>query len=67
MFFIYLEASPISEILFAISLAFFVASLFISLLEIRLSTKALEMELSNMEDLKNPSIVEYIKKRFDKE
>ncbi len=67
MFFIYLEASPISEILFAISLAFFVASLFISLLEIRLSTKALEMELSDMEDLKNPSIVQYIKKRFDKE
>lgn len=67
MFFIYLKISLIAEILFAISLVFFIASLFMSLIEIRLSTKALEMELSDMEDLKDPSIVQYIKNRFDKE
>lgn len=38
-----------------------------SLIEIRLSTKALEMELSDMEDLKDPSIVQYIKNKFDTE
>lgn len=67
MFFIYLQLYLLSEILFGISLAFFIASLFMSLVEIQLSTRALELELSDMEDLSNPSIVQYIKKKFDKE
>ena len=66
MFFIYIEKELIAEILFAISLLFFSASLFMSLIEIQLSTKALEYELSDME-LKDPSIVQYIKNKFDKE
>jgi hypothetical protein len=65
MFFIYLEKEIAAEILFAISLIFFIASLFMSLIEIRLSTRALEFELSDME-LNDPSLVQYIKKKFDK-
>jgi len=67
MFFIYIKKSTISEILFALSLLFFMISLFISLLEIQLSTKALELELSDMEDIKDPSISGYIKKKFKKD
>ncbi|WP_443939364.1 DUF2721 domain-containing protein [Pedobacter sp. MW01-1-1] len=66
MFFIYLEKNSMAEILFALSLLFFTISLIISLLEIQLSTKALEFELSDMEDIKDPSIGRYIKKQFKK-
>jgi hypothetical protein len=37
------------------------------LVEIRLSTKALELELSDMEGLEDPSVMEYIKKRFERD
>ena len=66
MFFIYLEKEVVAEILFAISLLFFIASLFLSLIEIQLSTKALEFALSDME-LKDASLVQYIKNKFDKD
>jgi hypothetical protein len=65
MFFVYLEKGLAAEILFALSLLFFSASLLLSLIEIQLSTKALEFELSDME-LNDPSLVQYIKKKFDK-
>jgi hypothetical protein len=32
-----------------------------------LSTKALELELSDMEGLEDPSVMEYIKKRFERD
>lgn len=67
MFFIYIGHEFIAEIAFATSLIFFVASLFTSLIEIQLSTKALEFELSDMEDMEDPSIVRYIKNKFDKD
>ena len=35
--------------------------------KIQLSTKALELELSDMEGLEDPSVIEYIKKKFGKE
>ena len=63
MFFIYLEKEITSEILFAISLLFFIASLFMSLVEIQQSTKSLDLELSDME-LKDGSLVDYIKNKF---
>ncbi len=66
MFFIYIGNELTAEVLFAISLLFFIASLFTSLLEIILSTKALEYELSDME-LQDPSLVRYIKNKFDKD
>lgn len=65
MYFIYIGQEFTGEIFFALSLMLFTASLFISLIEIQLSTKALELELSDME-LNDPSLVQYIKKKFDK-
>lgn len=67
MYLIYIEAMPIAHIVFAISLLTFSASLALSLLEIQLSTKALELELSDMEGLEDPSMMEYFKKKFEKD
>jgi hypothetical protein len=38
----------------------------VSLIEINLSTKAIELELSDMDGLEDPSVIEYLKKKFDK-
>src|SRR5689334_21324841 len=51
MFSIYKDWSKASEYLFALSLLSLLTSLVISLVEIFLSTKALELELSDMEEL----------------
>ena len=51
MFSIYKDWPTASEYLFALSLLSLLVSLVISLVEIFLSTKALELELSDMEDL----------------
>jgi hypothetical protein len=50
---------------FAFSLFIFAASLALSFLEIQLSTRAIELELSDIEGLENPSVIEYIKKKFE--
>lgn len=49
MYCIFMNWADASYIIFAISIAAFMASLLLSLLEIFLSTKALELELSDME------------------
>ena len=49
MFFIYLKIGQWGSYTFGVSLVFLLLSLFISLREIQLSTKALEIELSDME------------------
>lgn len=49
MFFIYLKVGQWGSYTFGVSLVFLLLSLFISLREIQLSTKALEIELSDME------------------
>lgn len=49
MFFIYLEEVGWGSVLFGISLVSLLISLFISIREIQLSTKALDLELSDME------------------
>lgn len=49
MFFIYLQGGRWGGIIFGVSLVFLLISLFISLREIQLSTKALEIELGDME------------------
>lgn len=67
MYFIYMNNIAAAGILFALSLMFFLWSLILSLIEIQLSTKALELQLGNMEDLKDPTIVEYLKRKFEKE
>jgi len=66
MFFIYLDMNVAAEVLFALSLIFFMISLIISLMEIQISTKALELELSTLEDDEDKSISSLIKKKFVK-
>ena len=51
MYCIYSEWTAAAKYIFAVSLLSLLASLVISLLEITQSTKALELELSDMEDL----------------
>ena len=65
MFFVYLQIFSVAHVVFASSLLLFAASLLISLLEIRLSTRAIELELSDMEGLEDPSVLEYLKKKLD--
>ena len=66
MYCIYIEHTFLTELTFALSLLFFAISLIISLVEIQVSNKALELELSDMEHVDDPSLVGYIKKKFDK-
>lgn len=49
MYCIYMEFKFFTELTFALSLLFFAASLIISLVEIQVSNKALELELGDME------------------
>ena len=67
MYLIYVQFMMAANVAFAISLLSFSASLLLSLFEIQLSTKALELELSDMEGLEDPSVIEYFKKKFGKE
>ena len=67
MFFIYIEYQKIAQIIFATSLISFCWSIMLSLFEIRLSTKAIEIELSDMEGLEDPSVLEYLKKKFERD
>jgi hypothetical protein len=66
MYLIYMESMTMANIVFAFSLLTFSASLALSLLEIQLSTKALELELSDIEGLEDPSVLEYLKKNFNR-
>jgi len=65
MYLIYLDEMWFAHIAFAICVLLFALSLVISLLEIMRSTKALELELSDMEGLEEGGIVDYIKKKLD--
>ncbi len=67
MFFIYTGHMLLANLMFALSLVVFSASLALSLLEIQLSTKALELELSDIDGLEDPTVLEYLKKKFDKD
>ena len=67
MFFIFIDYQAIAKIVFGISLLTFSISIFLSLIEIRLSTRAIELELSDMEGLEDPSVMEYLRKKFDRE
>lgn len=65
MFLVYLNQDTLAQIIFGISLLLFAGSLFLSLLEIRLSTRAIELELSDMEGLEDPSVLEYLKNKLE--
>jgi len=66
MYFIYIEWMVWANVLFAAALIAFTCSLLLSLLEIQKSNKALELQLSDMEGLEDPTVLEYLKKKFDK-
>jgi len=66
MYCIYSGVMLWAHIFFALAMLSFTFSLLISLLEIFKSTKALELELGDMEGLEDPTIVEYIKRKFDR-
>lgn len=65
MYLIYIERMTLAHFSFALSLIFFTISLIVSLFEIQISTKALELELSDIEGLEDSGLVEYLKKKFD--
>jgi hypothetical protein len=67
MYFIYIEKMTLAHFFFAFSLISFTASLCFSLLEIQKSTKALELQLGGIENLEDPSIVDYFKQKFKKD
>ena len=67
MFFIYIESQRLAQFIFAASLIAFSWSIVLSFIEIRLSTKAIEIELSDMEGLEDPSVMEYLKKKFERD
>lgn len=55
-----------AHVMFATSIILFALSLLLSLLEILKSTRALELELSDMEGLDDDNLVDYLRKKFDK-
>jgi len=66
MFFVFEQLKLWANIFFALSLVAMLASLFLSLSEIQISTKALEIELSDLEGLGDSSaIIDYIKNRLE--
>ncbi|TSA60515.1 MAG: DUF2721 domain-containing protein [Sediminibacterium sp.] len=65
IFFIYIGQMVVANVFFALGLISFIISLFLSLLEIRLSNKAIEIELSDMEGLEDPSVIDYLKSKFE--
>jgi hypothetical protein len=64
IFLLYIDEKFVGNIFFAASLLAFTASLIFSFIEIMMSNKAIELELSDMEGLENPSMIEYLKSKF---
>ncbi len=67
MYLIYVDQLFWAHTFFALAIICFSFSLIISLVEIIQSTKALELELSDMAGLEDPSLVEYIRKKLNTE
>ncbi len=67
MYLIYIDNLVVARWIFALTLISFGASLTLSLVEIQLSTKALELQLSDMEGLEDLTVLQYLKKKFDRE
>ncbi len=67
MYFIYVDYILWANVMFGLAMVAFIISLIISLIEIQISTKALEFELSDMEGLDAPTLVSYIKRKLERE
>ena len=66
MYLIYIDEMFYANIAFATSLVVFTVSLILSLVEIQISTKSLELELSDIEGLEMPNLIEFLRKKFEK-
>lgn len=64
MYFIYIEHQAGASITFAASLFTFSVSLVFSLWELIVSTRSLELELSDMTNLDDPNLVDYIREKL---
>jgi hypothetical protein len=64
MYLIYVQNMSAARFIFASALFTFIVSLSLSLLELLSSTKSLEIELSDMEDLDDPNILEYLRSKL---
>lgn len=62
MFLIYRDQQHAAQLTFAGSMVCLITSLFFSLIEIFISTKALELELSDIEGLEKESLLNFFKK-----
>ena len=67
MYFIYINKIVWADMAFGFAMLAFIVSLIMSLVEIQLSTKALTLELSDIEGLEDPSVVQYLKRKFERE
>ncbi len=67
MYTIYSNYQQASHIIFGISLAALALSILCSLWEIQISTRAMEIELSDMEELNKSSLVDYLKSTFQRD
>ena len=65
MFFIYNDNINWANFTFGLGILSLIISLVISFIEIQQSTRAIELELSDMEGLEDPTIIEYIRKKLD--
>ncbi len=65
MFLIYIGLTIFAIWVFAFCMLSFALSLCFSLLEINLSMKAIDLLLSDIQGLEDPSIFEYFKRKFD--
>jgi cell division protein FtsB len=64
MFLIYIEKQGAAYFAFAASLILFAVSLLLSLVELSQSTRSLELELSDMNNLDDPGIINYLKEKM---
>jgi len=64
IFLVYIDEMMLANIFFALSLIAFATSLIISLIEVQMSNKAIELQLSDIEGLENPSMIEYLKSKL---
>jgi Protein of unknown function (DUF2721) len=62
MYLIFLQNMPAAHVIFVVSIMSLIASLFISLAEIIISTRALELELSDIEGLDDRGLLDMFKK-----
>ena len=67
MYFIYIENMYMANFFFGTSMILFAGSLVLSLIEILQSTRALELELSDMDDMQDPKLLNFLRRFGRKE